>query len=85
LRAPRLVSWYDRLVLNLVGEKADDRGILEAALPSVAGLFDPASEAAIPVRAVWIGQYLRDLRHHLADTVGPALELSALRQQPWWR
>ena len=41
--------------------------------------------AAIPVRAVWIGQYLRDLRHHLADTIGPALELSALRQQPWWR
>ena len=80
-----LVSWYDRLALNLAGEKADDRAILEAALPSVAGLFDPVSEAAIPVRAVWIGQYLRDLRHHLADTIGPALELSALRQQPWWR
>jgi hypothetical protein len=34
---------------------------------------------------MWLGQYLRDLRHHLADTIGPALELSALRHQPWWR
>jgi hypothetical protein len=32
---------------------------------------------------MWIGQYLRDLRHHLAETIGPALELSALRHQPW--
>jgi uncharacterized membrane protein YccC len=80
-----LVSWYDRLALNLAGEQADDPAALERALPSISGLLDPASDAAIPVRAVWIGQYLRDLRHHLADTIGPALELSALRQQPWWR
>ena len=80
-----LVSWYDRLALNLAGEQADDHAALERALPSVSGLFDPASAGPIPVQAMWLGQYLRDLRHHLADTIGPALELSALRQQPWWR
>jgi hypothetical protein len=80
-----LASWYDRLALNLAGQEADDPATLERALPLVPSLFDPASDTAIPVRAVWIGQYLRDLRHHLAGTIGPALELSALRQQPWWR
>jgi Fusaric acid resistance protein-like len=80
-----LASWYDRLALNLAGEEADDCAALERALPSVSRLFDPASAAAIPVQAIWTGQYLRDLRRHLAGTIGPALELSALRQQPWWR
>jgi hypothetical protein len=80
-----LVSWYDRLALNLAGQEADDPAALERALPSISGLLDPAPDAAIPVRAVWIGQYLRDLRHNLAGAIGPALELSALRQQPWWR
>jgi hypothetical protein len=34
---------------------------------------------------MWIGQHLHDLRGHLADTIGPALELSAMRRRPWWR
>ena len=79
-----LVSWYDRLALNLAGEETDDHATLEGTLPSVASLFDPASDAAVPIRAVWIGEHLRDLRRHLADTIGPVLELSALRHQPWW-
>jgi uncharacterized membrane protein YccC len=80
-----LVSWYERLARNLAGDDADDRGTLEAALPSVVSPLDPASEDAIPVRALWIGQHLHDLRRHLADAIGPALELSAMRRQPWWR
>jgi uncharacterized membrane protein YccC len=80
-----LVSWYDRLALNLAGDDADDRRTLEAALPLVSGPLDPASGGAIPVRAMWIGQHLHDLRRHLADAIGPALELSAMRRRPWWR
>jgi Fusaric acid resistance protein-like len=80
-----LVSWYDRLALNLAGNVVDDRVALEGALPSVPSLFDPASHASVPTREVWIGERLRDLRRHLADTIGPALELSALRYRPWWR
>jgi uncharacterized membrane protein YccC len=80
-----LVSWYERLASNLAGDDADDRGTLEAALPSVRSPLDPASEGAIPVRALWIGQHLDGLRRHLADTIGPALELSAMRRRPWWR
>lgn len=79
------MSWYGRLALNLTGQVVDDRVTLEVALPSVPGLFDPTSSAAIPTRAMWIGERLRDLRYHLADTIGPALELSALRHRPWWR
>jgi uncharacterized membrane protein YccC len=79
-----LVCWYDRLALNLAGDKADDRA-LEATLPAVWRLFDPAWDAAVPVRAMWIEEHLRGLRQHLADTIGPALELSALRRRPWWR
>jgi uncharacterized membrane protein YccC len=80
-----LASWYDRLALNLAGDAADDPATLEATLPAVPGLFDPTSNATIPARAVWLGERLRDLRHNLADTIGPALELSALRHRPWWR
>jgi uncharacterized membrane protein YccC len=80
-----LASWYDRLALNLAGGAADDRVALERALPSVPSLFDPKSDAAIPARAMWIGEHLRGLRRHLAGTIGPALELSALRRRPWWR
>jgi uncharacterized membrane protein YccC len=80
-----LASWYDRLALNLAGDAADDRVTLEETLPAVPGLFDPTSNAAIPTRTVWLGEHLRDLRHHLADTIGPAVELSALRHRPWWR
>lgn len=80
-----LVSWYDRLALNLAGEQVDDRVALESALPRVSHLFDPASDIAIPTRSMWIGERLHGLRDHLADTIGPALELSALRHRPWWR
>jgi uncharacterized membrane protein YccC len=80
-----LVSWYDRLACTLAGDAADDRRTLEAALPEVSRLFDPASDAAIPARAMWIGEHPRGLRCHLADTIGPALELSAARRRPWWR
>jgi uncharacterized membrane protein YccC len=80
-----LVSWYDRLACTLAGDAADDRRTLEAALPEVSRLFDPTSDAAIPARAMWIGEHLRGLRCHLADTIGPALELSAARRRPWWR
>jgi uncharacterized membrane protein YccC len=80
-----LVSWYGRLALDLAGDNADDRGILEAALPAAWRLFDPASDSAVPIRAMWIGEHLRGLRQHLGDTIGPALELSALRRRPWWR
>jgi uncharacterized membrane protein YccC len=80
-----LVSWYERMARNLAGDAADDRGVLEAALPPVSGPLDPPSEGAIPVRAMWIGQYVHDLRRHLADTIAPALELSAMRRRPWWR
>jgi hypothetical protein len=80
-----LVSWYERLASNLAGDDADDRGTLEAALPSVRSPLDPASEGAIPVRALWIGQHLDGLRRHLAGTIGPALKLSAMRRRPWWR
>jgi hypothetical protein len=80
-----LVSWYDRLALDLAGDGADDRVTLERTLPAVPGLFDPASDAAIPARVMWIGEHLRGLRDHLAGTIGPALELSALRRRPWWR
>ena len=79
------MSWYHRLALNLAGAGADDRISLEGALPPVPRLFDAASGAAIPARAVWIGERLHDLRQHLAGTIGPALELSALRRRPWWR
>jgi hypothetical protein len=79
-----LVCWYDRLALNLAGDKADDRA-LEATLPAVWRPFDPAWDAAVPVRAMWIEEHLRGLRQHLADTIGPALELAALRRRPWWR
>jgi hypothetical protein len=51
----------------------------------VLGPLDPAPEGAIPVRALWIRQHLHDLRRHLAGTIGPALELSAMRRRPWWR
>jgi Fusaric acid resistance protein-like len=80
-----LVSWYDRLALNLAGDYADDRVALEGALPVVSSLFDRPSNAAIPTRAMWIGEHLRGLRQHLAGTIGPTLELSALRRRPWWR
>jgi hypothetical protein len=80
-----LASWYNRLALNLAADAVDDRVTLEKTLPSVPSLFDPASNAAIPTRAMWLGERLRDLRHHLTDTIGPALELSALRHRPWWR
>jgi len=30
-------------------------------------------------------EHLCGLRQHLADTISPALELSALRRRPWWR
>jgi uncharacterized membrane protein YccC len=80
-----LVSWYDRLALNLAGARIDDRASLEGALPSVSSLFDPTSDAAIPTRAMWIGEHLRGLRRHLAGTIGPALELAELRRRPWWR
>ena len=80
-----LVSWYDTLAANLAGDADDDRGTLEAALPAISSVFDPASGVAIPTRAMWIGEQLRDLRRHLADTIGPALELSAARRRPWWR
>jgi uncharacterized membrane protein YccC len=80
-----LASWYDRLALNLAGNRADDRASLEAALPSVPSLFDTTSGAAVPTRAVWIGEHLHGLRHYLPGTIGPALELSALRRRPWWR
>jgi hypothetical protein len=80
-----LVSWYDRLALNLAGDGADDRVTLEEKLPDVPSLFDPTADVAIPIRAMWIGEHLRGLRHHLAGTIGPALELSALRRRPWWR
>jgi Fusaric acid resistance protein-like len=80
-----LVSWYERLALNLAGDGADDRVALEAALPPVASPLDPTPGGVIPVRAMWIGQHLHDLRRHLADTIGPALELSAMRRRPWWR
>jgi uncharacterized membrane protein YccC len=79
-----LVAWYDRLALNLAGDNLDDRVALEAALPSVPSMFDAASSAVIPTRAVCIGERLRGLRQHLAGTIGPALELSALRRRPWW-
>ena len=78
-----LVAWYDTLALSLAGEAAADRRTLESALPSVPGLSDPAG-AAIPARAIWLGEHLCGLRHHLADVIGPALELSALRHRPWW-
>ncbi len=80
-----LASWYDKLALNLSGDGADDRVTLERPLPAVPGLFDPASPAAIPARAMWIGEHLCGLREHLEGTIGPALELSALRHRPWWR
>jgi hypothetical protein len=80
-----LVSWYDRLALNLAGGYADDRAALEGALGVVSSLFDPTPDAAIPTRAMWIGEHLRGLRQHLAGTIGPTLELSALRRRPWWR
>jgi hypothetical protein len=80
-----LVSWYQRLALNLAGDDADDRPALEAALPPVLGPLDPAPEGSISLRALWIRQHLHDLRRHLADTIGPALELSAMRRRPWWR
>jgi uncharacterized membrane protein YccC len=80
-----LVSWFNRLALNLAGDAADDRVTLAERLPAVPSLFDPASGAAIPTRVVWLGERLRDLRRHLAGTVGPAVELSALRRRPWWR
>jgi hypothetical protein len=79
------VAWYDRLALNLAGHDADDRITLEGALPPVPGLSDPPADTAIPARAMWIGEHLHGLRCHLADIIGPALELSALRHQPWWR
>ena len=78
-----LVAWYDTLALSLAGEAAADRRTLESALPSVPGLSDPAG-AAGPARAIWLGEHLCGLRHHLADVIGPALELSALRHRPWW-
>jgi hypothetical protein len=56
-----LVSWYDRLALDLAGDNADDRGTLEAALPAAWRLFDPTSDAAVPTRAMWIGEHLRGL------------------------
>jgi hypothetical protein len=68
---------------SLAGDYADDRVVLEATLPVVSSLLDPTSHAAIPTRAMWIGEHLRGLRHHLADTIGPTLELSALRRRPW--
>jgi hypothetical protein len=80
-----LASWYDKLALNLAGDHISDRATLEATLPAVPCLFDPTSCAAIPARAIWIGEHLRGLRHHLADTIGPALELAAVRRRPWWR
>lgn len=80
-----LVSWYDRLALNLAGTDVDDRRTLEEALPSVSSLFDPASNVSVPTRAMWIGEHLHGLRYHLAGTIGPALELSASRHRPWWR
>jgi hypothetical protein len=80
-----LASWYNRLALNLAGDADDDRVTLESTLPSVPSLFDPTSDTAIPTRALWLGERLRDLRHHLADTAGPAVELSASRHRPWWR
>jgi hypothetical protein len=81
-----LVRWYARLARHLAGDDADDdRRALEAALPPVLSPLDPASGGAIPVRTLWIGQHLHDLRRHLADTIGPALELSAMRRRPWWR
>ncbi len=67
------------------GTSANVRCDREAPCAPVPGLFDPTSSAAIPTRAMWIGERLRDLRYHLADTIGPALELSALRHRPWWR
>jgi hypothetical protein len=79
-----LVGWYDRLALNLAGDNADGRA-LEATLPAAWCLFDPAPDAAVPARAMWIGEHLHGLRQHLADTIGPALELSALCRRPWWR
>jgi uncharacterized membrane protein YccC len=80
-----LASWYGKLALNLAGDDISDRVTLEAALPGVPSLFDPASRAAIPARTMWIGEHLRGLRQHLADTIGPALELSAARRRRWWR
>jgi hypothetical protein len=34
---------------------------------------------------MWIGEHLRGLRQHLAGTIDPELELSALCRRPWWR
>jgi hypothetical protein len=34
---------------------------------------------------MWICEQLSGLRQHLADAIGPALELSALRRRPWWQ
>jgi hypothetical protein len=83
--ASRYPPSSDCRALSLAGGDAGDRAALEAALPAVSSLFDPASDAAIPARAMWIGEHLRGLRQHLAGTIGPALELSAARRRPWWR
>jgi hypothetical protein len=43
-----LVSWYDRLAINLAGDEADDRVTFERALPSVPSLFDPKVKCSDP-------------------------------------
>jgi hypothetical protein len=82
--AADLTSWYDLAALGLAGQTRGDRGALEQALPGFAGLPDLAGEA-IPARDMWICEQLSGLRQHLADAIGPALELSALRRRPWWQ
>jgi hypothetical protein len=80
-----LTGWYDRLATDLEGTTASDFANLEEALPSVPGLFGSTPIIGAPAGTLWVGEHLRDLRAHLTDVIGPAVEISAMRHVPWWR
>ena len=79
-----LVDWYGQVATDLQGHTVANGEHLERDLPSVpAELSAPA--AGTPICIVWVGQHLLDLRDHLADIIDPVVEVSAMRQLPWWR
>ena len=68
-----LVVWYGELAKGLEGKLVSDRATLERTLPAVPiGFASPTP--GTPVCTMWVGEHLRDLRVHLAEIIGSAVE-----------
>jgi uncharacterized membrane protein YccC len=80
-RTESLVSWYERLALELGHTGRELSGLSSTPAKDAA----PRGDGAASRGAVWLGEHLDHLAENLEGLIVPASRVAEIRRRPWWR